>query len=324
MGPSAKRPAARRKRAATRSSCTGAHAYLLAQFLSPYSNRRQDDWGGGLENRTRLHREIYRAMRRQIGPEYPVMIKLGMQDGFPGGLEFEEGLEAAVGLADLGYDAIEVSQNLRGLGYENSEFRLGIVKREQEAYFRDWARRVKERVRVPVMSVGGLRSVALMEQIVASHDADFVSLCRPLIREPDLIASWEAGDARQPKCVSCSRCFDHILTGARLECVVETRVKAAQAATAILVQSKYYKERGVMDFELSDAQKDILKAAREFAEGEIAPVAAEYDAREEFPRKLWRKACELGFVGSFIKEEYGGPGLGFYGECDHHGGVLEG
>jgi alkylation response protein AidB-like acyl-CoA dehydrogenase len=66
-----------------------------------------------------------------------------------------------------------------------------------------------------------------------------------------------------------------------------------------------------MDFELSDTQKDIKKAAREFAEGEFVDVAAEYDAKEEFPRGLWKKACELGFVGTFIKEEYGGAGLGF-------------
>ena len=66
-----------------------------------------------------------------------------------------------------------------------------------------------------------------------------------------------------------------------------------------------------MSFELTDTQKDIQKAAREFAEGEIADIAAEHDATEEFPREVWKKACELGFVGAFIKEEYGGPGLGF-------------
>ena len=66
-----------------------------------------------------------------------------------------------------------------------------------------------------------------------------------------------------------------------------------------------------MSFELTDTQKDIQKAAREFAEGEIADIAVEHDANEKFPKEVWKKACELGFVGAFIKEEYGGPGLGF-------------
>lgn len=203
----------------------GAHAYLLAQFLSPQSNQRGDHWGGSLENRLRLHKEIYRAVRGQVGPNYPVMIKLGVQDGFPGGLAFKEGLEAAVQLARVGYDALEVSQGLRGTDYGQTEFRDKIVKREREAYFRDWAREVKKRVSVPVMMVGGMRSLDLMEEIVAGDEADFISLSRPLIREPDLVASWQAGQARRPTCISCNKCFDHILTGARLQCMVQTKAE---------------------------------------------------------------------------------------------------
>ncbi len=206
----------------------GAHAYLLSQFLSPHSNRRKDDWGGGLEKRLRLHKEIYRAARKHVGPAYPVMIKLGVADGFPGGFAFEEGLEAAVQLAETGYDSIEVSQGLRGLGYRQAEFRPGIVKREREAYFRDWSRQVKRRVGVPVMMVGGLRSLDLMEEVVAANEADFISLCRPLIREPDLVASWQAGDVRHPACISCSKCFENVIAGAKLRCMVQAKGKEVQ------------------------------------------------------------------------------------------------
>jgi 2,4-dienoyl-CoA reductase-like NADH-dependent reductase (Old Yellow Enzyme family) len=199
----------------------GAHAYLLAEFLSPQSNHRDDEWGGGLQNRLRLHREIYKAARAKVGSEYPVMIKLGVADGFPGGLRLEEGLDAAVQLAGLGYDSIEVSQGLRGSRWGQTEFRDKIVKREREAYFREWARQVKERVSVPVMMVGGLRSVDLMEEVVTAREADFISLCRPFIREPDLVASWQEGQMRYPTCVSCNRCFEHVLAGARLRCVIE-------------------------------------------------------------------------------------------------------
>ena len=205
----------------------GAHAYLLAEFLSPQSNHRKDEWGGELENRLRIHKEIYRAARAQVGLEYPVMIKFGVADGFPGGLQFEEGLEAAVQLAGLGYDSIEVSQGLRGVKWGQTEFRPGIVKRGQEAYFRDWARQVKERVSVPVMMVGGMRSVDLMEEVVAAGEADFISLCRPLIREPGLVASWHRGEVRRPACVSCNKCFENVLSGSKLRCMIPSKGKKA-------------------------------------------------------------------------------------------------
>lgn len=198
----------------------GAHAYLLSQFLSPQSNRRKDNWGGPLENRLRLHKRVYAAVRKAVGKKYPVMIKLGVADGFAGGLEFEEGLQAAVQLADLGYDAIEVSQGLRGGDFTQAEFRPKIVKREQEGYFREWCRQVKAKVNVPVTMVGGLRSRDLMEEVLSAGHADLVALCRPLIREPDLIASWSTGEERRPTCISCNGCFDLILTGARLKCVL--------------------------------------------------------------------------------------------------------
>jgi 2,4-dienoyl-CoA reductase-like NADH-dependent reductase (Old Yellow Enzyme family) len=186
----------------------GAHAYLLAQFLSPHTNRRADAWGGDLAGRLRLHLEILRAIRAQVGPDFPVFIKLGLADGFPGGLELAEGLEAAQRLAEAGYDAIEVSQGLRGAGYEQTEFRPKILKREREAYFRAWTTQVKARVDVPVIMVGGLRSLELMEEAVATGEADFVALSRPLIREPDLVASWRAGQDRRPTCISCNQCFE--------------------------------------------------------------------------------------------------------------------
>ena len=153
------------------------------------------------------------------------MIKLGVEDGFPGGLEFQEGVDAAVQLAELGYDSLEVSQGLRGVDYEQTEFRPKIVKRGKEAYFREWAGQVKRRVDVPVMMVGGLRSLDLMEAIVAGNEADFISLSRPLIREPDIVTDWQAGKSRQITCVSCNKCFDHLLTGARLQCMAQAKGK---------------------------------------------------------------------------------------------------
>jgi len=197
----------------------GAHAYLLSQFLSPYTNRRRDEWGGCLENRLRIHREIYMDIRRKVGEDYSVLIKIGVQDGFPGGLEFGEGRLACKYLAELGFDALEVSQGLRGPGDENTEFRTKINVLDHEAYFRNWCFQIKNQVNVPVMMVGGLRTFELMEAIIENKEADFISLSRPLIREPGIINDWKRGDRHRAKCISCNRCFESLLKGKTLECV---------------------------------------------------------------------------------------------------------
>ena len=197
----------------------GAHAYLPSQFLSPFTNRRTDEWGGILENRLRFHREIYRDVRKKVGEDYPVLIKLGVEDGFSGGLRFREGLQAAKAMAEWGMDAIEISQGLRGANYEGTEFRTGIDNREKEAYFREWCRQVKREVRVLVMMVGGLRTFDLMEEVLINGEADFVSLCRPLIREPGIIKEWKNGSRRSPACISCNQCLESLRENDLLQCV---------------------------------------------------------------------------------------------------------
>jgi 2,4-dienoyl-CoA reductase-like NADH-dependent reductase (Old Yellow Enzyme family) len=197
----------------------GAHAYLLSQFLSPYTNRRQDEWGGSLENRLRIHREIYRDIRQKVGENYPVFIKIGVQDGFPGGLGFNEGKLAAKYLAEAGFDALEISQGLRGKSDEDTEFRTKINILDREAYFRDWCRQIKNQVDIPVMMVGGLRTFKLMEEVIQNKEADFISLSRPLIMEPGIINDWKRGDHHRAKCISCNECFESLIKGKTLECV---------------------------------------------------------------------------------------------------------
>jgi 2,4-dienoyl-CoA reductase-like NADH-dependent reductase (Old Yellow Enzyme family) len=198
-----------------------AHAYLLSQFLSPMTNRRTDQWGGNLENRLRLHREIYRAIRAEAGEDFPVLVKIGVEDSFPGGLEYREGKRAAQYLAEWGFDALEISSGLRGVGYENTEFRPGINQLEREAYFREWCKDIRRSVSVPVIMVGGLRTFDLMEQVIRNKEADFVSLCRPLIREPGIINDWKNKDPHRAACISCNKCFDALLKGEGLHCVIK-------------------------------------------------------------------------------------------------------
>jgi len=197
----------------------GAHGYLPSQFLSPFTNRRMDRWGGSLENRLRLHTEIYKTVRRHTGNDYPILIKLGVEDGFAGGLTFDEGCGAAQILARTGYDAIEISSGVRGLIYEGTEYRTKINKPEREGYFRSWTGRIKRQVDSAVMAVGGLKSPAMMETMLLNCEADFISLCRPLISEPALINAWSKDPHRKPRCVYCNKCLEDLHRGVPLHCV---------------------------------------------------------------------------------------------------------
>jgi 2,4-dienoyl-CoA reductase-like NADH-dependent reductase (Old Yellow Enzyme family) len=197
----------------------GAHAYLFSQFLSPFANQRNDKWGGSLENRLRFHHEVCKDIRQKVGHDYPVLIKMGVQDGFAEGLQFDEGLQAAKLIAEYGYDALEISQGLRGSDYKKQEFPTGIVSLEDEAYFRVWCNTVKKQVQVPVMMVGGLRTFALMEEIIKNQEADFISLCRPLIREPGIINEWKNGSRRRTACISCNKCLESNREKDLLQCI---------------------------------------------------------------------------------------------------------
>jgi 2,4-dienoyl-CoA reductase-like NADH-dependent reductase (Old Yellow Enzyme family) len=201
-----------------------AHAYLPSQFLSPFANRRTDAWGGSPEKRRRFLHEIYKDIRSKVGTDYPVMIKIGVADGFPGGLEFSEGKAAAVCCAEWGVDAIEISQGLRGKRYSQTEFRTKIKGPDQEGYFRNWCREIKEAVDIPVMMVGGLRSLEMMSEVIQKKEADFISLSRPLIREPDIIGRWEKGQGGRPSCVSCNLCFEALLKGKPLHCAYASSI----------------------------------------------------------------------------------------------------
>jgi len=199
----------------------GAHSSLLSQFLSPHTNRRTDSWGGSLENRIHIHREMYGDIRTKVGEDYPVMIKLGVEDGGPGGLKFNEGKIVACYLSELGFDALEISQGLMGKLWEETPMRTRINSIEKEAYFRDWCREVTGAIDTPTMLVGGLRTFELMEEIVRNHEADFISLCRPLIREPGLINDWKRGDTHRATCVSCNKCALALGEGKPLDCYLE-------------------------------------------------------------------------------------------------------
>lgn len=200
------------------------HGYLISEFLSPVTNRREDRWGGSPENRLRFTLEVYRAMRAAVGPSFPIGWKLGLQDFVEGGLELEEGLAAAEALDREGVDALEGSAGLMSRRAESALQYAGVTRRRAiadkllhrvfaeerpEAYFVPATRRLRERVGCTVICVGGLRRIETMEAVVDEGTADFVSLARPLIREPELVRDIERGRRGFVACTSCNICLMH-------------------------------------------------------------------------------------------------------------------
>jgi len=198
-----------------------AHGYLLSQFLSPVFNRRRDEYGGSPDRRARAVLETVGQIRRQVGDAYPVLVKMNCEDCLKGGLKVSEAVEAAIMLEDAGVDAIEISG---GTGASGSlrPVRTGIDSEDKEAYFKEAARKFRRAVSVPLMLVGGIRSYRIAHEIVRDGIADFISMSRPLIREPGLVNRWRSGDRRKSFCRSDNKCFFPIRRGKGVYCVVET------------------------------------------------------------------------------------------------------
>lgn len=204
-----------------------AHGFLLSQFLSPFYNRRNDLYGGSLENRARLLLEVVRNVRDKVGDGFPVMVKMNSEDFVTGGLTVEEMLEVASSLESAGIDAVELSGGTRYSG-DFIPVRPGkLDSEEMEVYYLEAARKFKERIAVPLILVGGIRSYAVAQRIVREGIADYVSMSRPLIREPDLVNRWKSGNTARAKCLSDNLCFEPARAGDGLYCVVEERLGLA-------------------------------------------------------------------------------------------------
>ena len=135
-----------------------AHGYLMSQFLSPLYNTRQDNYGGSVENRARMLLEVFDAARSAVGSAFAIMVKINSEDFMDGGFTVDEMLAVSAMLEDRGIDAIEMSGGTFRSG-DYSPSRMGKAARvEGEAYYIEAARRYKEKIRVPLMLVGGIRS----------------------------------------------------------------------------------------------------------------------------------------------------------------------
>jgi 2,4-dienoyl-CoA reductase-like NADH-dependent reductase (Old Yellow Enzyme family) len=173
-----------------------AHGYLLSQFLSARGNRRNDDWGGSIENRSRLLVSVYEAVRKVVGNNYPVLVKMNGSDDPYEGFPVDEAIKVVKVLVKEGIDAVEIS------GMKSTR----VIKEKEEGYYTSTGRIVKNHLGdVPLILVGGHRTYSKIQEL-HNEFADYLSLCRPFIREPDLVVKFKEGKERAD-CISCSKCI---------------------------------------------------------------------------------------------------------------------
>jgi 2,4-dienoyl-CoA reductase-like NADH-dependent reductase (Old Yellow Enzyme family) len=196
-----------------------AHGLLLDQFLSPFFNQRQDAYGGSLENRARLLLEVVHSVRDAVGKGFPLLVKLSAEDLLPGGFAVDDAVKVAKMLEQAGVDAIELSGGTF-LSLMGGHIEASPVKVEGgKAYYEETARRCKAEISIPLMMVGGVRSVQEAQRLIDQGITDYVSLARPLIREPNLVKRWQSGDTRPSECLSDNLCLFEGMKGNSVHCV---------------------------------------------------------------------------------------------------------
>ncbi len=223
------------------------HGYLLSQFLSPWTNRRKDAYGGTLENRLRFPASVVRRVREAVGPDFPVLVKMNCNDGFTGGLAIDEAVQvarrfeaegASVLVPSCGFTARTSFHMMRGqvpiLDYVKSEknpvTKAGMalfgrfMVREfpfRKLFLLEEARRIREAVSIPVAYVGGVCSLEDMEKVM-EEGFDFVQVGRATVRDPDIVRKMQSGEETASDCDHCNRCVA-AMAAEGIRCVAEAK-----------------------------------------------------------------------------------------------------
>lgn len=176
------------------------HGWLINQFLSPWFNKREDEYGGSLENRVRFAREILTAIRESVGPAFPIELRMSGSELFEGGYDLEEGCRIAHALEDY-VDLIHVSAGSYQFGFFNTHLPM-FAPHGGNVYL---AAEIKKHVSKPVATIGAINDPAMMEEIIASGKADVIYMARELLADPFLPSKVVAG--QEDKIVKCLRCF---------------------------------------------------------------------------------------------------------------------
>jgi 2,4-dienoyl-CoA reductase-like NADH-dependent reductase (Old Yellow Enzyme family) len=187
------------------------HHYLLSDFVSPFTNKRTDEYGGDVYNRTRILVEIYDLLRDELGKKFPIFLKLNTRDYIQNGLTLNEGKEIAKILIDTGYDAIEPSSGLNDIRFsEGKTYPCFILKsKEDQNYFLPNVQMLKPIMKDrSIILQGGIRNPTVANEFIKNKVADFIALSRPLIYEPNLPDRWKSGDLTPPLCTNCNSCLN--------------------------------------------------------------------------------------------------------------------
>ena len=215
-----------------------AHGYLLSEFVSPFLNKRRDKWGGNVENRFRILKEILQRSREKVG-QFPIWAKVSAFDEKRERKELDEMIKGCQMLQESGCDAIEVScgygfrdgfdtirvpsipaeamlallpnfKNYSPLKKRIFKIALPLVIKKFEPlhnYNVGSAERIKKNLDIPVIVVGGIRKLTDIENIIETRGIDFISMCRPFIIEPNIVNKFQEGKATESKCIDCGYCL---------------------------------------------------------------------------------------------------------------------
>ena len=198
----------------------GSHGYLIAEFLSSYSNARKDRYGGSLENRTRFASQIIEEVRKNVGADFPIFFRIPGEEHVPGGLSKEETSLIAKLMEEAGADAIDVSAG----NYKTAEWIVPPMILPRGCNVRA-AETIKRKVSVPVIVAGRINGPELAEEILRQGKADVIAMARGLVADPDLPIKSREGRAEEiRRCIACNVCIDHLFQDKDIVCTVNPEV----------------------------------------------------------------------------------------------------
>jgi 2,4-dienoyl-CoA reductase-like NADH-dependent reductase (Old Yellow Enzyme family) len=209
----------------------GAHGYLLSQFLTPYCNRREDEYGGNIENRSRIIVDVIKSIREAVGADFTIMVKMNHDDYMDEGegLTLTDAIDVAKILEEAGADLLEISGANETSGKGISPARTKIHKPELQSYFLEPTQQIANAVSIPVILMGGNRNYARLQDILNTTDIQYISIARALLCEPDLVNKWKKNPEYKPLCVSCNGCYREGEVG----CVVQEKRMAKKNTSPV-------------------------------------------------------------------------------------------
>ncbi|MFP4164653.1 MAG: FAD-dependent oxidoreductase [Chitinispirillaceae bacterium] len=197
----------------------GAHGYLICEFLSPHTNRRDDEYGGSLENRVRFASEIIEGIKTRCGKDFPVSVRFSADEFTDYGIKLDEGVKIARALQKAGADALDISAGT----YESMETIIEPIT-YPEGWKTNLAAAVKDAVNIPVIAVGAIKRPATAEEILQQGKADFIAIGRGHLCDSEWVN--KAAQGREDEittCIACLYCIDTIFAANRIECAVNAR-----------------------------------------------------------------------------------------------------